>query len=141
MNTPSIQRATNRWQSFFSTLSQADITVLDRAATGHKLKVVRFEQDISYDTLQKRFKRWQFALVLSSLATLLHVWRVVRVRQIETDVDEPTLMRYAQDVSTESAQRVPEIDMPSELRHRHPAAMAVASAAERRQAMAGTLAQ
>jgi hypothetical protein len=121
-----IVRSTTRWQQFYVALTDVEKTVLDKAALGHKLKVVCYELDVPYDTVQKRFKRWQEALGLSSLNQLLHVWQSVRTRQPEramalTD-DVPTIIRYTPDVALAVAmQRRPgyqEVTLPDTLRKR-----------------------
>lgn len=123
-----IARATKRWLRFYAALSEVDKIVLDKAALGQKLKVVCFDHNVPYDTLQKRFKRWQEDLRLPSLNVLLYVWQVVRAQQSEDAsgvADEvPTLMRYAPDVALEAAmQRRPgykEVRLPESLSRRAP---------------------
>lgn len=123
-----IARATKRWLRFYASLSEIDKIVLDKAALGQKLKVVCFDHNVPYDTLQKRFKRWQEDLRLPSLNVLLYVWQVVRAQHPEDTsalADEvPTLMRYAPDVALEAAmQRRPgykEVRLPESLSARAP---------------------
>jgi hypothetical protein len=96
------------WQQFYADLNATDKRVLDRAAAGEKLKVVCYELDVPYDTVQKRFKRWQTQLALPSLQTLLVVWRIVRSsrRALRTDrlVDPaPALLRHAPELAIEYA--------------------------------------
>jgi hypothetical protein len=105
LDADALQHATLTWQNFYSSLDEVDKVVLNRAAAGHKLKVVCCEQNVSYDTLQKRFKRWQAQLGLPSLNTLLYVWRVVRADHAQTLHDEPSLMRHAPEVALETALR------------------------------------
>ena len=123
-----IASATERWQRFYASLSEVDKIVLDKAALGQKLKAVCFALDVSYDTLQKRFKRWQDDLRLPSLNVLLHVWQVVRTQRPEraTEVadDVPTLMRYAPEVALEAAMqqrpRYRDVRLPDSLSVRAP---------------------
>ena len=123
-----IARATARWQRFHASLSEVDKIVLDKAARGQKLKVVCSAHDVPYDTLQKRFKRWQEDLRLPSLNVLLHVWQVVRTQRVEraTEVadDVPTLMRFAPEVALAAAlQQRPgyrEVSLPDSLSVRAP---------------------
>jgi hypothetical protein len=106
MTTPTIARAADKWQRFFSALCEQDRQVLDRAAAGQKLKVVCHELDVNYDAVQKRFKRWQQELDFHSLNNLLHVWRTVRSKQRLVDLAEPTLLRYASEIANEAARRL-----------------------------------
>ena len=121
---------------FFSSLSAQDVQVLDRAAAGHKLKVVCHEMQVSYDTVQKRFKRWQQELNLRSLPMLLHVWRTVRARQTVIDDSDPTLLRYAAEVAEEAAMRLavplPDVVIPEAQRKRQPPAEVFAKRARTR---------
>lgn len=102
--------------------------MLDKAALGQKLKVVCSAHDVSYDTLQKRFKRWQEDLCLPSLNVLLYVWQVVRTQRAEraTEVadDVLTLMRLAPEVALAAAlqQRLGdrEVSLPDSLSVRAP---------------------
>lgn len=136
-----IAKATERWQRFYSSLSEVDKIVLDKAALGQKLKVVCFDHNVPYDTLQKRFKRWQDDLGLPSLNVLLYVWQVVRAQHPEraTEVadDVPTLMRYAPDIALEAAmQRRPgykEVHLPESLSVRAPGLIGLSSDALRQQ--------
>ena len=140
----SIARATKRWQRFYASLSEVDKIVLDKAALGQKLKVVCFDHNVPYDTLQKRFKRWQEDLRLPSLNVLLYVWQVVRAQHPErvTEVadDVPTLMRYAPDVALEAAmQRRPgykEVRLPASLSVRAPGLNGLRSDSLRQQDLA-----
>ena len=126
--TEAIAKATERWQRFYASLNEVDKIVLDKAALGQKLKVVCFDHNVPYDTLQKRFKRWQEDLRLPSLNVLLYVWQVVRAqhpeRAAEVADDVPTLVRYAPDVALEAAmQRRPgykEVRLPASLSVRAP---------------------
>lgn len=120
-----IERATQKWQEFYSALGDVDKIVLDKAAAGHKLKVVCYEHDVPYDTLQKRFKRWQDQLGLPSLQVLLYVWRIVRTTAAKGEVNlpedsVPTLMRFAPEIALEVAMRehagYHEISLPAALR-------------------------
>ncbi len=139
-----IASAAARWQRFAASLSEVDTIVLDKAALGQKLKVVCFDHNVPYDTLQKRFKRWQEELGLPSLNVLLYVWQVVRNHQPRhvtatnsatgvTDStapapnhshasDVPTLIRYASDVALEVAMQArpgyTEVSLPDSLRVR-----------------------
>lgn len=136
-----IARAAARWQRFAASLSEVDTIVLDKAAIGQKLKVVCFDHNVPYDTLQKRFKRWQEELGLPSLNVLLYMWQVVRNHQPRsasgaTDItnattlaqthlhasDVPTLMRYASEVALEVAMQArpgyTEVSLPDSLRAR-----------------------
>lgn len=123
-----IAQATELWQRFYAALSEVDKIVLDKAALGQKLKVVCFDHNVPYDTLQKRFKRWQEELRLPSLNILLHVWQIVRAqepqRAAQVAEEVPTLMRYAPDVALEAAMRrqpgYKEVRLPESLSARAP---------------------
>ena len=136
-----IASATARWQRFYVSLSEVDKVVLDKAALGQKLKVVCSAHDVPYDTLQKRFKRWQEDLRLPSLNVLLYVWQVVRTHRAEraTEVadDVPTLMRFAREVALAAAlQQRPgygEVTLPDSLSVRPPELGALRSDSLRRQ--------
>jgi hypothetical protein len=131
-----VMRITDRWERFASSLSVQDVEVLDRAAAGYKLKVVCHEMQVSYDTVQKRFKRWQQELNLRSLPMLLHVWRTVRARQTVIDDSDPTLLRYAAEVAEEAAMRLavplPDVVVPEAQRKRQPPAEVFAKRARTR---------
>lgn len=106
-NTPHdpVQIAADQWQNFFNALHDVDKIVLDKTAAGYKLKVVCYDHAVAYDTLQKRFKRWQDELGLPGLTALLHVWRTIRSKQISAFKDEPPLMRHAPEVALEAVLR------------------------------------
>ena len=124
MSGDSLLRSADRWQSFVEALTPSDITVLDRAAAGQKLKVVCHEQDVSYDAIQKRFKRWQQTLNLPSLVALLYVWRTTREQPVGADINEPTLMRHASAIAGEASRRLSRpaqrIEVAPERRQRDP---------------------
>ena len=145
MNTDSLLRATDRWQSFVETLTASDITVLDRGAAGHKLKVVCHEQDVSYDATHKRFKRWQQTLNLPSLVALLYVWRATREQSAQPDLDEPTLMRHASGLAKEMSRRLSRpaqrLEVSAERRRRHPQHHLVIDSRARRESHRLALAQ
>jgi hypothetical protein len=118
--TDPVARATETWNAFYGSLDESEKIILDRAAAGHKLKAVCYEEDVSYDTVQKRFKRWQAQLGLPALNTLLHVWRIVRADQATTVNEEPPLLRHAPEVALETALRqqpgYKEVKLPDVLR-------------------------
>ena len=151
-----IEQAVLHWQRFYRSLDDTEKRVLDRAAAGHKIKVVCYEESVPYDTLQKRFKRWQVQLGLPSLTALLHMWRMARMAQEDgksnnataaqaAPQDEPALMRYAPEIALESALRelpgYKEVRLPEVLRQRAIAPHAIGSNLRRREERAELLAE
>lgn len=138
-------RATNHWDHFFSSLTREDITVLDRAAAGHKMKAVCRDLDVNYDTLQKRFRRWQDDLKLTSLNSLLIVWWTVRAKERPVDADHPAILRLATEVATETARRLKQpaldVEIPAAQRVRQLPAEIFAKSVQRRRGTPVTLTQ